>query len=190
MHKIDKMGSPEEYLEHYGIKGMKWGGRRSPEELAGIRSGTKREAKKDAKESASAKMFYGEGAGTRRKLQKAKVESKAKKDSSYKKAYDHYLNEQDLGKHASKARSERKRKDVVSGTAKTARGVHRSLVGGFGSVTLASAAIAGAYTYAKKTGADKIAADIFKSTLSDLKSSSDKRKNMKVAKDFLKDMGL
>lgn len=52
------------YLSHSGIKGMKWG--------------VRRKAKKDAKEHTKAKSFYGEGAGTRRKLIKQKVEYNSK----------------------------------------------------------------------------------------------------------------
>ena len=51
-------------LYHSGIKGMKWG--------------VRRKAKKDAKEYTKAKSFYGEGAGTRRKLIKQKVEYNSK----------------------------------------------------------------------------------------------------------------
>lgn len=131
----------DDFLAHYGVKGMKWGVRRA--------------AKRDANESAKAKMFYGKGAGTRRKLIKAKVESRSK-DANYKAAFDHYMSKQDLGKRAEQAGSERRRKDAVEGTVKTARGVHRQLTGGFGSVSLASAAIAGAYIYAKQTGLDKV----------------------------------
>ena len=135
------MDEVEEFLAHYGVQGMKWGVRRS--------------AKRDANESARAKLFYGEGAGTRRKLIKAKVESRSR-DANYKAAFDHYMSKQDLGKRATQATSERRRKDVVKGTAKTARGVHRQLTGGFGSVSIASAAIAGAYVYARQTGLDKV----------------------------------
>lgn len=135
----------DDFLAHYGVKGMQWGVRRA--------------AKSDANEFARAKLFYGEGAGTRRKLIKAKVESRSSKDANYQKAFDHYMAKQDLGKRASQAVSERRRKDVIKGTAKTARGVHRQLAGGFGSVSLASAAIAGAYVYARKTGLDQVIID-------------------------------
>lgn len=131
----------DDFLAHYGVKGMKWGVRNA--------------ARRDANESARAKLFYGEGAGTRRKLIKAKVESRSK-DPNYKAAFDHYMSKQDLGKRASQATSERRRKDVVKGTAKTARGVHRQLTGGFGGVSIASAAIAGAYVYARQTGLDQV----------------------------------
>ena len=43
-------------LYHFGVLGMKWGHHK-----------TIRNAKKDTHEFARAKMFYGEGAGTRRK---------------------------------------------------------------------------------------------------------------------------
>ena len=73
-------------LFHYGVKGMKWGVRRDkPAALQGVPRSTNRVAKRDARESAKAKMFYGEGAGTRRKLIKAKVESRSK-DAAYKRA--------------------------------------------------------------------------------------------------------
>ena len=61
---------------HYGVKGMKWG--------------VRREAKRDAKEAARAKMSYGEGAGNRRKLINESVKAKSKKDPNYKKAFDYY----------------------------------------------------------------------------------------------------
>jgi len=156
----------EDFLAHYGVKGMRWGVRRDDNALAGISNRTRKDAKKDAEEFTRAKLFYGKGAGTRRKLIKATVETKSKKDADYKKAFDHYVNQTDLGKRASQAKSERKRKDVTSSTTKTVRGVHRSLTGGFGAVPVTAAAIAGAYTVAQRTGADKTIARYAKTTYS------------------------
>lgn len=68
-------------------------------------------AKKDAKETARAQMFYGQGAGNRRKLIKAKVEENSK-DPMYKEQYEKYLRSQDMGKHADKAKTERHMKDA------------------------------------------------------------------------------
>lgn len=131
--------SIEELLMHHGVKGMHWG---------------VRQARADANEHTKAKLFYGEGAGTRRKLIAAKVAQRSK-DPAYKKAFDEHVAKQNLSRRASQARVTRTRKDVVSKTTKTVKGVHRSLTGGFGSVSLASATIAGAYAYAHKTGLDK-----------------------------------
>lgn len=50
-------------LSHYGVKGMRWGVRNSRPE--GVSRSTNRAAKKDAKEFTRAKMYYGEGAGTK-----------------------------------------------------------------------------------------------------------------------------
>lgn len=133
----------EEFLAHYGVSGMKWGQRKSA--IPGVSAKTSREARKDADEFAKAKMFYGDGAGTRRKLIKAKVESKSSKDPSYKKAFDHHLGNQDLGKRASQARGERKRKDTVATTAKTARGVKNLVMKTGAPVTLGALAVYGAY---------------------------------------------
>lgn len=144
----------DEFLEHFGVKGMHWGVVRSATPTGASRS-TNRVARKDATEFAKAKMFYGEGAGTRRKLIKAQVEAKAKKDPEYKKAFDHHLANQDLGKRASQARGERRRTDAGKGAVKHTKSVHRLLTGGFGNVTLASSVVVGAGTYAHAKGYDK-----------------------------------
>lgn len=143
----------DDFLEHFGVKGMKWGVRKDNPE--GVSSRTNREARKDAEEFARAKMFYGEGAGNRRKLIKATVEAKSKKDASYKKAFDHHLEKQDMSGHASAARGERKRKDVVKSTAKTARGIKNVILGNPQYASLAALALAGAGSAAYKAGLHK-----------------------------------
>ena len=66
-----RMGHSE--LMHYGVKGMK--------------RGVRRRARRDAKEFTQAKMYYGEGAGNRRKLIKATVKARSK-DPFYKSEFD------------------------------------------------------------------------------------------------------
>ena len=158
------------HLSHHGILGMKWGVRRfQPYSVKPRKSGesgketglakrkdttprsTKRLAKKDAKEFARAKMFYGEGAGNRRKLINATVKQRSK-DPAYKREFEAQLKRQDMAKHAAKARGERHRKDVAKSTVKTTRGVVNLALGNIGRVSAASAAI---YYGAKVTGADK-----------------------------------
>lgn len=98
-------------LRHHGIEGQKWGVRRFQNKDGTLTElGKKRiakEAAKDAKEYASAKMYYGKGAGTRRKLIKASVEQKMK-DANYKEAFNKAVAEQDMAKRASEARTKRK----------------------------------------------------------------------------------
>lgn len=93
-----RMGHSE--LMHYGIKGMKWGVRR-----------------RDAKEYTQAKMYYGEGAGNRRKLIKATVKARSK-DPFYKAVAN-----TDMSKRASQARRQRGRKNARNSAGKTVRGV-------------------------------------------------------------------
>lgn len=152
-------------LIHYGVKGMKWGERKS-----------RRHARKDAKEFARAKMFYGEGAGNRRKLIKAKVETRKKNDPIYEKEFNDRLNSQNMEKHASKAKRERKRKDTTTATVKTTRGVYRALTGSFGTVTMSAAAIAAGAQYAHSTGLDQMVYKKGKTSLRKVKTQYNMKK--------------
>lgn len=98
-----RMGHSE--LMHYGVKGMKRGVRR-----------------RDAKEFTQAKMYYGEGAGNRRKLIKATVKARSK-DPLYKSEFDKAVANTDMGKRASQARRQRGRKNARNSAGKTVRGV-------------------------------------------------------------------
>lgn len=175
-------------LTHYGVKGMKWGVRNDAPE--GVSSKTARDARKDAQEFARAKAFYGEGAGTRRKLIKQTVEGKSKRSADYKKAFDHYLDRQDTSKHVDKARSERKRKDAVNKTAKTARGIKNTLYGNPQYASAAAVAIVAGFSAAKKAGIDKVVVDHAKTAYSTAKNSVMNKQNEAYVKKFLKDMGM
>lgn len=142
-------------LYHYGVKGMKWG--------------VRRKAKKDAKEYARAKMFYGEGAGTRRKLIKNTVEQRSK-DPEYKKAFDEELAKQDMAKHVSKAKAERKRKDTANAVAKTGRGVVNAITGHPERLGAAMLGAYSVYQFAHKTGVDRVVAQNAKKTFSQVKN--------------------
>ena len=95
-------------LMHYGVKGMKWG--------------VRRRARRDAKEYTLAKMYYGEGAGNRRKLIKAKVKAHSK-DPFYKSEFDKAVAKTDMSKRASQAQRQRGRKNARNTTGKTVRGI-------------------------------------------------------------------
>lgn len=177
----------EDVIEHFGTKGMKWGVRKS--DIPGVSRGTSRDAAKDAKEFARAKMFYGEGAGNRRKLIKGTVEGKSKKDPGYKKAFDHHLNNQDMSKHSLKARSERKRKNVQNTTAKTARGVSHMVRGNTRYASALAAGVFGAGVALHKSGVDKVILNAGKKAYRDLAGKNTIRAGMS-ASDFLKNMGM
>lgn len=174
----------EENLAHYGVKGMKWGVRHDRPE--GVSRKTSNEARKDAKEFARARMFYGEGAGNRRKLIKATVNAKSQKDPNYKKAFDKHLADQDMSTHASKARGERKRKDVKNSTAKTARGISHMIRGNSQYASAAAATLFGGAMYAHKKGIDKVVMNSAKTAYSKVKDKQAKKAALKV----LSDMGI
>lgn len=172
-------------LEHFGVKGMKWGVRRDG--VSGVSSRTNREAKNDAHEFARAKMFYGEGAGTRRKLIKASVEAKAKKDPSYKKAFDEHLSRQDMSTHASKARSERKRKNASNSTRKTVRGFRHVLNGNSQFASATAALLAGGYLAARKSGIDQT---IIRESKKKYRQARQSQRAKQMTDDLLRSMNL
>jgi len=157
--EAQEFASPGEALAHFGIKGMKWGVRKDDDGPEGVPKKTNKLAKAHAEEFTKAKLFYGEGAGTRRKLIKAKVEALSKKDALYKKAFDHHVAKTDLAQRAEQATKERKRKDITKSVKKTGRGVGHVVRGNSQYANTAAVVGVGAATYARKTGLDKKAMD-------------------------------
>lgn len=154
-----QFASPEEALMHFGVKGMKWGVRKEVESgLEGVPKKTNKMAKVDAEEFTRAKLFYGEGAGTRRKLIKATVEERSK-DPLCKKAFDHHVDKTDLAKRSDQAHKERKRTDRKKATKKTAKGVGHIVRGNSQYANTAAVVTVGAAGYAHRKGYDKKAAD-------------------------------
>lgn len=115
-------------------------------------SNVQKEARRDAEEYARAEMFYGEGAGTRRKLIAATVESKMYRNPIYARAFEKELARQDMAEHAAKARKERRRRDatelVTKNTKAIASGNYQNAQGGV--IVLVAAGYA-----LHKTGLDK-----------------------------------
>lgn len=134
---------------HYGVKGMRWGVHRSRPE--GVSRSTNRAAKKDAKEFTRAKMYYGEGAGNRRKLIKAKVTERSK-DPSYKKAFDHHVANTNWEKRSKEARSKRGRANAAKGAGKAARGAKNVALGNYRNVSVGILATAVAFKGAQALG--------------------------------------
>lgn len=178
----------DESLSHHGILGQKWGirryqnqdgsltvagkaryltsdsktvGQKVPDHLSDVPKPTLKTARKDAKETAEAKMFYGEGAGNRRKLIANTVKQRSK-DPYYKKAYDYYLENEDMAKAAQKARVKRASIDTRQNTVKTAKQIVKM-------ASTITATAATAYYLAHQTGVDKIIADMAKKTVDSLR---------------------
>ena len=139
-------------LYHHGVKGMKWGVRK-----------TKSEARKDTHEYARSKMFYGEGAGIRRKKIKARVDTRSKKSRLYKKTFEKSLFEQNMDAHAKAATRERNIKDTTATVKKTFNKITKSKMGkrliNFGSSLVISYIL-------KKTGAYQKMVDISEDVMS------------------------
>ena len=136
---------------HWGVRNAETQARYASEgKKASFR--TNRKAKKDAKEFARAKMYYGEGAGTRRRHIKSQVESRSKQLPGYSEAFEKHLGNQDMAKAVKKAKSKRVRTDTVNATKKTARGVTHAIVGNTAYASAGAIALVGA---ARATGMDK-----------------------------------
>ena len=96
-------------------------------------STTDKMAAKDAARWAYAEMFFGDGAGTRRRLLVAEIDDKVMKIPGYAEAFDKNYAKQDFAKHAAKATKERKLLDRKAKVGRNTRGIltgnRRSLTG-------------------------------------------------------------
>ena len=142
------------FLEHFGVRGMRWGVRNDKDSSSKVSKGTERLVKKDAKRYADAKMFYGEGAGTRRKLLKAELDKKKRTIPGYEKLFDNAIKNVDYAKSANKAKVERTYKD----TTYRARVTIKQFLGVTGSLTVAAAS---ALYLANKDTVDNFVRDRF-----------------------------
>jgi len=117
---------------------------------------TQKEARRDAEEYARAKMFYGEGAGNRRKLIETTVDAKVRRDPAYARAFHRELEVQDMAEHAQKARAERHSIDRKITMSKNIKAIARGDNNGVN----ASVIVIGAVAYVlHQTGYDKVIYD-------------------------------
>ena len=162
------------YLAHHGVKGQKWGVRRYQNEDGSLTWLERRrqakemkriakEAKKDAEETARAKAYYGEGAGTRRKQIK-NLTSEKMKDPRYKEELERQLAKQNMAEHQRKATNERHRRDTVAYATRTAKSAARIIFGVSG-VTLGTLAV---LAVASSGGASKVINNVGSTPLSSL----------------------
>ena len=119
----------------------------------------KKEAIRDAHEFALAKMFYGEGAGVRRRLINQTVQFKIANIPGYDVAFQQELAKQDFAKLSRKARVERRKRDAIRAVNKNGSAIVR---GDFRSASFPLVVIAGAAIVMHQTGADKKVAEFSK----------------------------
>ena len=131
--------SEQDFLEHYGVKGMRWGVRR--DRPSGVPRATSRLARKDAREHARASAYYGEGAGVRRRLINKTVEQRKKNDPAYAKAFDHHREREDMADAATKAHRKRKRTDRADTAKKSGGYLARKFTGEMGTKAAVTAVV-------------------------------------------------
>lgn len=136
---------------------------------------TAKEARRDAEEFARAQMFYGEGAGTRRKLIQATVQSKIDRNPAYGRAFAQELSHQDMAEHANKARKERSRQDKSESVSRNVRAIARGDNRGVNASLIVLGTVA---YYAHQSGIDKKIYDAAKARVDKFRT---KRANKKAA---------
>lgn len=112
-------------------------------------------AKKDAEKAMLADMFYGKGAGTRRKLLMAELESK-KTMPGYTEAFTKAYDSLDQNKFAKMAIKERKQIDRA---AKTTKNINALKTGNHKNLSNGLLLAVGGYYFLRATGYDEIVAD-------------------------------
>lgn len=124
-----------------------------------------RQAKKDAKEYARAKVSYGIGAGNKRKLINHTVKQRSKDSEEYRKAFEKYLEQQDMGKHTEAAKREHVVKETAHKSGVVARGIYHSVMQDGARVAVGVATV---YAIVHKTGLDKKIAEFASTKMNDI----------------------
>jgi hypothetical protein len=109
-------------------------------------------AEKDASKWAYAEMFFGEGAGTRRKLLQAEINHKIKSVPGYEQALKAAYDRQDMAKHAIKAAKERQRLDRTQFMSRNLRGL---ILGNKRSLSTSIGLVVTTWSLLHQTGLDK-----------------------------------
>ena len=172
----------EEILEHSGVKGMRWGVRK--DRTPGVSRSTDRQARKDAHETARSKLYYGEGAGTRRKLINKAVEARSKNDPAYRKAFDHHLSKQDNADHAQAAVKERNRTDRKDRNKKRVGAAARKVTGEWGTQAAFTTLAIGGATYLASPKARSVMTKGFNKAKNHINVKNGARTINKFLKDF------
>jgi hypothetical protein len=107
----------------------------------------------DAFNWARAEMFFGEGAGTRRKLLNAAIAQKATSIPGYEEAFERAYAAQDMAKHAIKAAQERQHIDRSNAIGKNVKGILR---GDRRSMSTGVLVLVGVAYILHQTGYDKV----------------------------------
>lgn len=109
-------------------------------------------AQQDAAKWARAEMFFGEGAGTRRKLLGAELSEKQYRIPGYSEAFEDAYATQDMADHAIKAAKERQRLDRSYGVKRNVRGL---VTGNKQNLSTGVALAVVTYGILKQTGLDE-----------------------------------
>ena len=110
-------------------------------------------AEKDAYDWGLAQMFFGEGAGTRRKLVAARIDQRVLDIPGYEQALDKAYAKLDQVEMAEKAVALRKKIDRANKTGKNIRALKNGNIRG---LSTGLYVVAGGYVLARATGYDKI----------------------------------
>lgn len=113
-----------------------------------------KEAAKDAERWAAAEMFFGEGAGTRRKLLEPEIARKVERMSGYHEAFEAAYDNLDMTKFAEQAIKERKKIDSMAKANKNFRALKSGNLRGLSNGVFI---VAGVAYVAHTTGYDKVA---------------------------------
>lgn len=141
----------------------------------------KKIATNDAESWARAEMFFGEGAGTRRKLLNAEIAHKVERISGYHEAFNKAYSKQNMADHAIKAAKERKHLDrsniIRKNVGALLRGDRRGMSNAFAAVVIVAAV-------SKATGYDKVAIEKAKKLKDDAQRRWVLYKSRRALKDY------